>query len=833
MSSDDTTVGVPSGATASSGPWCLRYEGFDLAEVGHREALTTLANGYWSVRGAAPESVADAVNYPGTYVAGCYNRLTDDVQGRTVTNESLVNLPNWLLLQFRVADGDWFDVASAELLDHVVALDLRRAVLERHLRFRDGAGRVTRVDQRRLVHLGAPHVAALGTTFTAENWSGPLLVRSAIDGRVRNENVDRYRSLSSEHLEALLEDEVDHETLLLQVETTQSKVRVALAARTRVSDGRFSDGAPAATRHARRLLRQPGYIAHEMVIDMEEGAPRRVEKVVTLFTSRDHAVTETAVDAVRAVAVADDLDELVASHVVHWEHVWRRADLDVDIDDSDLQPPPEVALRVNLFHLLQTVTKNTADLDAGVPARGLHGEAYRGHIFWDELFVFPYLNLRFPKLTRGLLLYRYRRLPEARRAALETGFRGAMFPWQSASNGEEETQTWHLNPVSGRWLPDASHLQRHVNIAIAYNVWQFYDATRNQEFLSFYGAELIFEIARFWASAVTLDPDDGRYDLDGVVGPDEYHEAYPGAERPGLRNNAYTNIMAAWVLARALDVVGALTEHRSRELFEKLRIDDGELAQWDEISRRLRVPFHDGVISQFEGYGDLAELDWDGYRRRYGDIRRLDRVLEAEGDSTNNYRLSKQADVLMLLYLLSPDEVRALLDRLGYPVDDDTLTATIDYYLARTAHGSSLSAVVHSWLMVRSGREPAWPFFESALQSDHDEADHGTTREGIHLGAMAGTIDLVQRGFGGVSTRDGVLWIEPALPPEITRLRFNVGYRSRSVTVEIVDDRCTVSAHPNVGDIAVGIGGEVVTLAPGAQRSFTVPRRESSASPPA
>ncbi len=799
--------------------WTLRFEGFEPRAEGKREALCALANGYLSVRGAAPESAADGVHYPGTYVAGVYNRLSDDVQGRTVTNESIVNLPNWLWLSFRVEDGDWFDLGSAELLAHEIELDLFRGELRRRLRFRDPAGRTTRVEQRRLVHLGEPHLAALATTFLAEDWSGRLTVRSGLDGHVTNGNVDRYRSLSSQHLEPVLEAEPDDETVLLEVVTTQSRVRVAQAARTRVFGGEVRLDPP------RGLHREPGRIAHELELGLDADVPCRVEKVVAVFTSRDQAITEPAVDAARALAAAADHDALEQTHRIHWEHVWWRGDIEIDFDDGHDEPAPELALRLNLFHVLQTITKHTADLDVGVPARGLHGEAYRGHVFWDELFVFPYLNLRFPKLTRGLLLYRYRRLPEARRAAAAAGFQGALFPWQSASNGEEETQTWHLNPRSGRWLPDASHLQRHVNVAVAYNAWQYYDATHNQEFLSYYGAELLFEIARFWASAATPAAD-GRYDIVGVMGPDEYHEAYPGADRPGLRNNAYTNVMASWVLSTALEACDILTDHRRREVHEKLGIDDRELESWDAVSCRLRVPFHDGVISQFEGYGELEELVWEAYRARYGDISRLDRILEAEGDSTDRYRLSKQADVLMLLYLLSPDQVCAQLARLGYEVDEGQLAASVEYYLARTSHGSSLSGVVHSWLQVNAGREPSWPLVKAALAGDLARNEHPcTVCEGIHLGAMAGTVDLLQRGYGGVRPRDGVLWVEPALPPQITRLCFNVGYRGASVAIDVADGHCTVTAHPNVGPVRVGLAGEVVELAPGESRRVPVSRR--------
>ena len=164
----------------------------------------------------------------------------------------------------------------------------------------------------------------------------------------------------------------------------------------------------------------------------------------------------------------------------------------------------QLILRLHVFHLLQTVSPNSIDLDVGIPARGLHGEAYRGHIFWDELFIFPFLNFRIPDITKSLLHYRYRRLDQARWNARTSGFNGALYPWQSGSDGREESQTLHLNPQSGRWTPDNSSLQRHVNAAIAYNVWQYYQVTGDWEFLSFYGGEMILEIARLFASLANV-----------------------------------------------------------------------------------------------------------------------------------------------------------------------------------------------------------------------------------------------------------------------------------------------------------------------------------------
>ena len=346
-----------------------------------------------------------------------------------------------------------------------------------------------------------------------------------------------------------------------------------------------------------------------------------------------------------------------------------------------------------------------------------------------------------------------------------------MYPWQSGSSGREETSKISFNPRSGRWVRDNTHLQRHVGAAVVYNVWQYYQVTGDRKFLEDVGAELVLEVARFLASLVTRDANDDRYDIRGVMGPDEYHSAYPGAARPGLDNNAYTNVMTVWVLCRALDVLSMIPAARSRELCETLAIRGDELALWDLVSRKLRVPFLDnGVIAQFDGYGDLLELDWAAYRARYGDIHRLDRILESEGDSPNNYKVSKQADVLMLFYLFSADELRVLFARLGYSFGAETIARTIDYYLHRTSDGSTLSRVAHAWVLARSDRAKSWRLFREALLSDVEDIQGGTTREGIHVGAMAGTVDLLQRCYTGLTLREDVLWINPRLPHGIHRL---------------------------------------------------------------
>ncbi|MEU6394713.1 glycosyl hydrolase family 65 protein [Streptomyces sp. NPDC046939] len=785
--------------------WTWSYEGYAPDDERLRESLCTLGNGYFATRGALPECAADDVHYPGTYVAGCYDRLTSTVAQRRVVNEDMVNFPNWLPLRFRFCDasgaGPWLHPDSARVLDHRQTLRLDSGLLERRTTYEDGQGRRLTLRQLRLVHMADSHVAALRTEFSSDDWTGDLEVESALDGSVRNAGVPRYRDLAGDHLVHGHSGTAAPGLSWLRCRTRASDVRIALAARTTCSGATQTDSHHTDVR-AVQLLRLPLRPGHTLAVD----------KIIALHTSRDPAISDPLQAAVDRARAAGSFEDLLETHLTAWDQLWRRAELDVPGEAGRI-------LRLHLFHVLQTLSPHTADLDVGVPARGLHGEAYRGHVFWDELFVLPYLNLHFPEVSRALLTYRHRRLERACRSAQEAGHTGAMYPWQSGSDGREETQRLHLNPNSGRWLPDNTHLQHHVDSAVAYNIWRYWEATGDAEFLHTKGAEMLLQIARFWAGRSVYDEELRRYRIRGVVGPDEYHDAYPDSDRPGVDDNAYTNVTAAWVLARALDLLDLLPAPRRQELAERIGFDGGEAELWRDVSHALHVPFHSGVISQFAGYERLAELDWEAYTRKYDDIRRLDRILEAEGDSVNRYRASKQADVLMLGYLFPPAELAALFGQLGYRLDDTAWQRTVDHYLRRTSHGSTLSGLVHGWVLARDRRTDAWGYAREALIGDIADVQGGTTGEGIHLGAMAGTVDLVQRGLTGLQTRGDALWLDPAPLPELTGSSYGFALRYHGhwgVRLRMLADRLhiTVPASDR-SPITVELPDRAVTVRPG------------------
>lgn len=448
-------------AADSSSAWSLVFDGFDPPNEGIREALCTLGNGYFATRAAAAWAVADGVHYPGTYLAGGYNRVLTNVAGREVENEDLVNFPNWLALDFRIEDEGWFGLTTVGVLSYRQELDLRGGMLLRTIRFEDQQGRRVLLREQRLVSMSNMHLGALQLELTAENWSGQIIIRSAIDGRVVNAGAKLYRKFNGKHLEPLAAEIAGEDSVYLQMRTSQSHLHVAQVARTQV----FRDGSLLDVQ--RRTIKEPSYIGQELTVDTKQGEALVVEKMATLYTSRDYAISECGLEANKAMRRTARFDAAKADQALAWAHLWSCFDVRIHPAGPGFKLNVPMLLRLNMFHLLQTISLNSIGLDIGIPPRGWTGEAYQGHIFWDELFIFPFFNYRLPEITRSLLMYRYRRLGEARIAAGSAGYKGAMFPWQSGSNGQEQTDTLNLNPRSQRWVPDNSYLERHVGSAVA------------------------------------------------------------------------------------------------------------------------------------------------------------------------------------------------------------------------------------------------------------------------------------------------------------------------------------------------------------------------------
>ena len=778
--------------------WKIIYNDWNPAEHPLRESLCTLGNGYFATRGAMEEQKADSINYPGTYLAGGYNRAISHIKGKDIENEDLVNWPNWLYLTFKIEDSDWFNIESAEVLDYNLSLNLKEGILERKIRYRDEKFRETSLISRRIVSMHDPHAAAIEWILIPENWSAEITVRSGIDGNVKNRGVKRYQELNSDHLDILETGELDHKGIFLTSQTRQSKIRMTQATSLNVfvADNQIDTSL---NTHI-----QEKAVYQEVKISCNKLQTIRIEKLVTLYTSKDNAISDPFTEARIKLSQLVSFGLIFQEHRIAWSYIWGLSNVELQASDNQI-----LILRLHIFHLHQTVSDNSIGLDIGVPSRGWHGEAYRGHIFWDELYIFPFISLHSPQLARSLLMYRFHRLPSARQEATDNGYKGAMFPWQSGSNGREESQEIHLNPESGRWIPDNSRFQRHISAAVCYNVWQYYQATDDKDFLSTFGAELILNTALFWSDIAEFNEETGRFEIKGVMGPDEYHTNYPDSNNPGLNNNAYTNYMAAWNIQCALNLLDLFKGEHTRMLAQKVGFDKQTIALWKEIVNKMYIPFTgDQIILQFDGFDQLKDLDWEKYHKKYGEVLRLDRILEKEGDSPNNYKASKQADVLMLFYLFSADELLAFFKQLGYKFKHESIPRNIDYYRKITSHGSTLSQVIFSWVTARSNRKRSWDNFRKALLSDFRDIQGGTTPEGIHLGAMAGTVDLIQRCYTGLEIRDDVLWFNPRLPDEIEELKFQIRYRSHWINIRLNQQKMWINFDRGwAGPVKVNING--------------------------
>ncbi len=496
--------------------------------------------------------------------------------------------------------------------------------------------------------------------------------------------------------------------------------------------------------------------------------------MICIHNSRDFEVNNPLGAVVDQLSTAGRFDEIFAQSEKAWADIWNRADIEIHGDRF-----AQMLIRLHIFHLLTTTSPHHEHLDAGIPARGLHGEAYRGHIFWDEMFVLPFFATYFPATARSVLMYRYRRLNQARNYAHEHGYEGAMFPWQSGSDGREESQVVHLNPVSGEWGPDYSSLQRHISAAVAYNIWQYFNITGDQDFMSQYGAEMFFEICRFWASKAEKNEKTGRYSIGKVMGPDEFHEKLPGADEGGFKDNAYINLMTAWLMKKAFEFMDTLDLTERKRIVEKILLRKEELVKWKDMSVNMNLIFNDeGILEQFDGYFGLKELDWDAYRKKYDDIHRMDRILKAEGNSPDDYKVDKQADTLMIFYNLDRDEVIGLIREMGYKTDENILKKNFDYYLERTSHGSTLSRVVHAYLAKLTGYDGmSYDLYSEALMSDYVDIQGGTTGEGIHVGVMGGTVLNALTMFAGLNWHGDALMLDPDLPDGWKELIFHFEFR--------------------------------------------------------
>jgi beta-phosphoglucomutase family hydrolase len=762
--------------------WSIAYHDYDPVKEKSRESLLAVGNGYFGNRGAMEEVRADEQHYPGTYMASLYNRLKSPVGDRMIENEDFVNTPNWTLIEFKINDGPWWDYKTADFEKYQKKLCLKTGLFTKEYIVKAADGKRFKVSSKRIASMADMNTAAIQYTFSPLNFSGKIEFRLGIDADIENRGVNRYNSLHQKHLEFVSGD-ANENLLNVMVKTTQSNISVVQT----VLHSAGIIGKEKLKSHASYVENKGAYTTY--IADLKENECIQINKSLSIFNSltSNHPLE----DSLEHSKIIASFDELFDASKERWREIWN--ELDIQIEGDRLS---QKLLRLHSYHMMLSASHFNTHLDASVTARGLHGEAYRGHIFWDELFILPFYNIHFPEISKSLLLYRYRRLTKAREYAKEHGYRGAMFPWQSGSDGREETQTVHLNPITGEWGEDSSSLQRHVSLAIAYDIYQYVNTTNDWQFFEEYGAEMYLDICRFWASKAKQDAKTGKISINKVMGPDEFHEHYPNAEQGGIKDNAYTNIMVAWMFGKVDSLMNKMDCVAEENVLLKLQIPYQEMLLWNEIAKNLYLQIsEEGIIAQYDGYFDLKELDWDYYSKKYGNIYRMDRLLKAEGKSADEYKVAKQADMLMTFFNLEKTEVDEILSKLGYQLPDDYLEKNLKYYLARTSHGSSLSRVVHAQLAnIINDEKLSWEMYQEALGSDYVDIQGGTTGEGIHSGVMASTVMVTLTNYAGLNLHQDLLELNPQLPKHWKNMNFHTTFRGIKYHFHITHEEINAKA---------------------------------------
>lgn len=783
--------------------WAITYHGFDPGKNGYSaESLLTVGNGFVGLRGTTPEMDISEDTYPATYLASLYNTAISQVNGRDISNEDFVNAPN-MQKMYLIVDGEKVDFAQCTVRYFKRTLDLRHGLFQAWYELETNQGKRISFEFKRFASMYERSQYNLSYTFTPVNFSGEVTVVIDSDGDVYNYNVARYRSLTKQHLTDV-DYAVDEKRVVLTAKTNQTDITV------RQSSSIASDSIDLSN-----LTVEKSEKAVKQVVSFKanQGEAYHIERVVNVEQYRkDEEIPAKTLEDVKFVGFAESFSQSAQE----WEKLWDEAAIKVDGDFMS-----QKLLNLHTYHVLVSASPNgNKGSDASVTARGLHGEAYRGHIFWDELFIMPFYIIHFPETAKELLMYRYRRLEAAKVAAKKDGQKGAMFPWQSGLDGSEQSQELHLNPISGEWKEDHSRLQRHVSLAIAYNVWQYWHNTKDVDFMNQYGLELLLEIAHFWESKAQWDDSEQRYLIEGVMGPDEFHESYPGSEKGGFKNNAYTNMMVVWLFEEIGKLRQEISEQVFSEIQKKVEMDQAAFERMAAIQHSLGLEISEsGIIAQHQGYFQLKEIDWDYYKNKYGNVYRMDRILNAEGNNADDYQVAKQADSLMIFYNLPKKQVDEILQDLNYQLPEDYVKCNLDYYLERTSHGSTLSRIVHAQLAAMiNEKDMAWNLYKEALYSDYRDIQGGTTAEGIHAGVMAASLFTPLTTFAGMDIRKDVLSFSPDLPKHWQAIEFSINIRAVKYQIKVTHEKIVIKADANT---TIEINNQRVELAQNQEKSIT------------
>lgn len=738
--------------------WSFSEEKFDPLHMGKCESVMSLGNGYMGLRSATEEPyIGEKRNL---FVNGTFNKF-DEFEVTELPNAADVTRLDLFV------DGKRFSLECGKVESYSRALDLHHAELVRTFVWENEEGKKVRFTFRRFVSLDQVHLIGMKLEVTPLNEAIDFTVKSGIDAQQTNSG--------SQHFHEGEKRIFDKRVLQLIQTTTESQIDFVVHAAHRFRlNGTEIELAPKMEIERRR-------IANEYKQTVGAGETLCMEKVSSIHTSRDleyassYELSEMRQKALQQLKEADEqgYDVLFQQHKQAWAAIWDKYNIDIVSERSfDL-----LAIRFAIYHLV--VMTPAHDNRMGIGAKGLSGEGYKGHSFWDtEIFILPFYIYSQPQVARSLLEYRYQGLEGARRKAKENGFEGAMFPWEAAwpSDGETTPVWGAVDIVTGLQTKIWSgFIEQHITSDITYAIWHYYKATADQDYMDRFGYEIIFDTATFWASRLEWNDNCKRYHINGVIGPDEYKEH--------VDNNAFTNYMAHFNIELAIQYYEELQNTRPevlKRICETLNLESAYKVWSSKVNQiYLPQPNEADIIPQDDTYLSLKTIDLTKYKQqtKVGSL-----FNEYSLDQVNKMQISKQADIMMLFFLLENK------------FDPKVKKANYDYYEPKTLHDSSLSLSTHSILAGDFGdHDLAYKLFQKATEIDLGPNPH-TSDAGIHTASIGGIWKCVVMGFAGLRMLDGKLQLYPRLPKEWSSMTFPIYWQGVLLQVEITHQTLKITS---------------------------------------
>lgn len=726
--------------------WIVEETEFDATSLGKCEAIFTQGNGYLGVRNALEEKYVGEQR--GMFVNGTFDRSFNEVP-------ELPNFPDITGTDIFI-DGFRFYLERGNFEQYSRQMNYKTGEAVRHVLWTAPNGKRVEFTFRRFVSLSRKHVIAGKIEITPLDKAVKVKIESGLDARVTNTGVQHFKTPESRIF--------DNKYLQTIAVTGESEVTCVVQAVNILKMAQEN-----------LEVRQLPYIRNRRNIniyhmEIKRGSTLCLEKISTIHTSRDRKYAELNKEQAEALVRSDACDELKRAESEgyerlfeesrkEWHNFWKTHDVQIDTD----RVFDQLSLRFAVYHL--HIMNNADDNRLGVGAKGLSGEEYKGHSFWDtEIFLMPYYLFEEPGAARKLLEYRYKILKGARQKAAKAGYKGAMYPWEAAWIDDEEVcaDIIGVDVETGKPMRVlCGEIEIHISADVAYAVWEYYTASQDEEFMEECGYEILLDTARFWASRCQWNKEKERYEILHVIGPDEYKEE--------VDNDVYTNYMAHFNMKKALEIIKILPEKTYKRLHRLLNLESLQ-REIETVLKKLYlpVPNKNGIIPQNDTYLSLREINLDKYKNSLsvGTIHHdysMERLKEVQ--------VSKQGDLVVLLYLM------------GGLFSDKVIKDNYFYYEKHTTHDSSLSKCTHAILANDLGmEEESYGFYQGAAQTDVG-LNKKSSDNGIHSAACGGIWQCVVMGYGGVRIVNGKLRITPHLPKEWRSMRFTVQWQNKVYTI--------------------------------------------------